>query len=69
MRVSLHDHNKNFSARLFYFYERAKVGALKPRVVLIMAELAALFALFSPYSIPVARRTSEEATGDLGKFH
>ena len=29
-----------------YFYERAKAGALKPRVVLIMAELAALFALF-----------------------
>jgi hypothetical protein len=31
---------------VFYFYERAKAGPVKPRVVLIMAELAALFALF-----------------------
>ena len=31
---------------VFYFYERAKAGPLKRRVLLIMAELAALFALF-----------------------
>ena len=30
---------------VFYFYERAKTGPINPRVVLIMTELAALFAL------------------------
>ena len=31
---------------VFYFHERTKAGPIAPRVVLIMAELAALFALF-----------------------
>jgi hypothetical protein len=30
---------------VFYLYERTRVGRLAPRVILIMAEIAALFAL------------------------
>lgn len=30
---------------VFYFYERTKVRVIAPRVILIMAEIAALFAL------------------------
>ena len=29
----------------FYFYERAKVGPITPRVILVMTEMAAFFAL------------------------
>ena len=33
---------------VFYFYERTKVRPIAPRVILIMAEIAALFALVPP---------------------
>jgi hypothetical protein len=30
---------------IFYLYERAKVGPIAPRVILVMTEMAAFFAL------------------------